>query len=69
MDKKMEIPVKAAKRMIFVMNALENGWTVRKRGDGSFVFSQKRDAAKREVFQENYLETFIHSGFDPKIAK
>jgi len=47
------------KKMNFIMNALDNKWSVKKRGD-RYVFTKKHEG-KREVFQENYLETFIHS--------
>ena len=50
------------KKMIFIMNALEKGWSVKKR-DGSYIFTKKHEN-RREVFLENYLETFVHSNFD-----
>ena len=49
------------KKMFFIMNTLEDGWSVKKRGD-AYVFTKKHEG-KREVFRENYLETFIHSNF------
>jgi hypothetical protein len=44
-------------KMIFIINALENGWTIKKLND-SYIFTKKHEN-KREVFQENYLENFI----------
>jgi len=44
-------------KMLFISNALENGWTVKKSND-SYIFTKKHEG-KREVFQENYLENFI----------
>jgi len=44
-------------KMIFINNAIESGWTVRKKGD-SYVFTKKHEN-RREVFMENYLEKFI----------
>ena len=41
----------------FIMNALENGWTVKKI-QNSYVFTKKHENW-REIFQEDYLETFI----------
>ena len=43
------------------MNALEKGWSVRKSKD-SYIFTKKHEN-KKEIFQENYLETFIASNF------
>jgi hypothetical protein len=43
--------------MLFIANALEQGWTVKKSQD-SYIFSKKHEN-KQEIFQENYLETFV----------
>lgn len=48
-------------KMKFIMNALEKGWSVKKRKD-AFIFSKKHEG-KKEVFKKNYLETFIHENF------
>ena len=39
------------------MNALENGWKVKKR-DGSYIFSKKHRGQK-EYFRKGYLDTFL----------
>jgi len=46
-------------KMTFIINALNNGWTVTKEGD-KFVFIKKHEN-RREIFEENYLRTFIES--------
>lgn len=51
--------------MAFLMNALEQGWTVKKKNN-EYIFSKKHEG-KREVFQENYLESFIQSNLDMSI--
>lgn len=48
-------------KMLFLTNAIEKGWTVKKSND-SFIFTKKHEN-KREVFQEDYLETFVLSNF------
>ena len=48
---------KTFQKMMFISNALEQGWTVKKSND-SFIFSKKHEN-KREIFQEEYLERFI----------
>lgn len=48
---------KQFQKMIFIMNALENDWTVKKSKD-SYIFTKKHEN-RREIFQENYLENFI----------
>ena len=44
-------------KMKFIMNALEDGWSVRKRND-VYIFTKKHEK-KREVFEEKYLENFV----------
>lgn len=53
------------KKMTFIMNALDQGWAVKKR-EGSYIFTKKHEN-RREVFMENYLETFIQTNFDTSI--
>lgn len=45
------------KKRTFIMNALDNGWTVKKR-KGSYVFS-KRHEGRREILRDGYLEHFL----------
>lgn len=46
-------------KMCFIMNALNKGWTVKKI-DNEYIFYKKHEG-KKEVFQEDYLRTFIES--------
>ena len=43
--------------MNFIINALEEGWTIKKKKD-SYIFLKKHEN-RREIFQEDYLETFL----------
>lgn len=49
------------KKMIFIQNALEKGWSIKKSQD-SYIFTKKHEN-RREIFQEDYLETFLISNF------
>ena len=51
--------------MAFLLNALEKGWSIKKK-DNEYIFSKKHEG-KREVFQENYLETFVQTNLDMSI--
>jgi hypothetical protein len=51
-------------KMAFVLNALEDGWSVKKR-DESYIFTKKHEN-KKEIFMENYLEDFIISNMNSK---
>ena len=48
---------KQLKIMVFITNALEQGWTIKKKED-SYIFTKKHEN-RREIFQENYLESFV----------
>lgn len=58
---------KQLKIMIFVMNALEKGWSVKKKDD-DFIFTKKHEN-KKEVFEQTFLENFIQYNFDMNILK
>jgi hypothetical protein len=59
LDKHFDI--KQYQKMYFIMNALDQGWRIQKKGD-SFIFSKKHEG-KREIFKDSYLEEFIVSNF------
>ena len=40
-------------KMVFLYNALEDGWNIKKTND-SYVFSKKHEG-KKEILQEDYL--------------
>ena len=50
------------KKMIFVYNALENGWTITKK-ENSYIF-KKLHEGKKEIFLDNYLKRFMEENFD-----
>jgi len=58
---------KQLKIMVFIMNALEKGWSIKKKEE-QFIFTKKHEN-KKEVFDENYLEQFIQSNFDMDILE
>jgi hypothetical protein len=60
-DQSTQLSKKQIKIMIFIQNALDQGWTIKK-SDDSYIFTKKHEN-RREIFQENYLETFLISNF------
>lgn len=50
------------KKMIFMYNALEDGWEIKKR-ENKYIFTKKHEG-KKEVFLDNYLHRFIERNFD-----
>jgi hypothetical protein len=46
-------------KMIFIINAVEDGWSVKKIAD-SYIFTKKHEG-KKEIFKNEYLEKFIET--------
>ena len=49
-------------KMILLFNSIEQGWSVKKRGD-SYVFSKNHEG-KEEVLEDSYLLKFMKSNLD-----
>ena len=58
------IDMKTFKIMIFLYNALENGWSVKKKGE-SYIFNKKHHNQK-EIFNNNYLSIFMEQNSNIK---
>ena len=50
------------KKMLFLFNAIEQGWSVKKRGD-AFVFTKSHEG-KKEVLEDSYLKKFMKANLD-----
>jgi hypothetical protein len=55
--KNIQMDRKQFQKMMFITNALDEGWSVKKSND-TYIFSKKHEN-RREYFQEKYLETFV----------
>jgi hypothetical protein len=49
-------------KMVFVFNAINDGWTIKKRND-SYIFIKNHEG-KKEIFHDSYLATFMKDNFD-----
>ncbi len=58
-EKQLELEVDKIKfqKMIFLYNALDNGWSIKKRND-SYIFTKNHEG-KKEIFDEAYLSIFM----------
>ena len=54
---KMEIDKIKFQKMVFLYNALDNGWTIKKRNE-SYIFTKNHEG-KKEIFEESYLSIFM----------
>ena len=51
-------------KMTFIMNALDEGWSVKKKKE-VYTFTKKHEGRK-EVFNEKYLENFVKKNMELK---
>jgi len=54
-------------KMIFINNVINDGWTVKK-CEASYIFTKKHEN-RREIFQENYLDSFIRENVNIQSLK
>ena len=59
MENQIQFSKKEFQKMIFIINAIEKGWSVKKIED-SYIFTKKHEG-KKEVFQNDYLEKFVET--------
>ncbi len=57
-----QMNLKMFQKMAFVYNALDDGWVVKKR-NGNYIFSKPHEN-KKEIFQDDYISTFMKDNFD-----
>ena len=62
--KEIDVPIDNIKfqKMMFLYNALNDGWTVKKK-NGSYIFKKDHER-KKEVFLDTYLTTFMKDNLD-----
>lgn len=65
LSQKVELDKKQFQKMMFITNAIEQGWTVKKNND-TYVFKKKHEG-RREYLDEKYLETFLVSNLSKEI--
>ena len=61
-DKPYKIENIKFQKMMFIYNALEEGWTVHKKKD-SFIFTKSHEG-KKEILSESYLLEFMKENMD-----
>ena len=61
-NKQIEINKIKFQKVVFLFNALENGWSIKKRND-SYIFTKNHEG-KKEIFKESYLSIFMKENSD-----
>lgn len=67
MDENIKMDKKEFYKMTFIMNALQEGWSVKKSND-VYIFKMKHNNRK-EIYKEEYLEDFINRNISLKYVK
>ncbi len=58
----LKINMVKLQKMAFLFNALENGWTIKKK-ESCYVFSKNHNGQK-EVYLDSYLKRFMEENID-----
>tara|TARA_B100001989_G_scaffold172360_1_gene124449 strand:+ start:1082 stop:1306 length:225 start_codon:yes stop_codon:yes gene_type:complete len=61
-NNEIEIDSMKLHKIIFLYNALENGWTINKKGN-LYIFNKKHEG-KKEVLLDDYLRRFMVKNFN-----
>ena len=56
-DANVDIDKIKFQKMVFLYNALDNGWAIKKRKE-SYIFTKNHEG-KKEIFDEGYLAIFM----------
>lgn len=51
-------------KMIFIYNAVKDGWTVRMLENGKYEFKKNKTDAKQEVYLDTYISKFIRENLN-----
>tara|TARA_Y100000385_G_scaffold190689_1_gene197089 strand:- start:1887 stop:2111 length:225 start_codon:yes stop_codon:yes gene_type:complete len=51
-------------KMLFIYNAILNGWIVKKNKDNNFEFKKKKNNVKKEILLDNYLNIFVNENLN-----
>ncbi len=58
----LTINIVQLQKMAFLFNALENGWTIKKKKN-CYIFSKNHEG-KKEVYLDSYLKRFMEENID-----
>ena len=56
-------------KMIFIFNAVNDGWTVKKLDVDTYEFNMDTEKIKKEIVLDDYLKKFIRNNLDVEKLK
>lgn len=66
-DQEESLDMQSIRKMAFIYNALNDGWTVNRRNN-DYIFTKKHEGRK-EVYSDDYLKEFIARNMNIVAAK
>ncbi len=60
----MELDKTTLNKMIFVFNAINSGWIVRKINEKTYEFKKSRDTVGKEIELDTFLKDFVSDNLD-----
>jgi len=51
-------------KMIFIFNAVNDGWTVKKLDVDTYEFNMDKENIKKEIILDDYLKKFVKNNLD-----
>ena len=65
LDLNFDLDMQSLHKMLLVYNAILNGWTVKTgQQTGTFEFTKRKNAVKKELLLDNYLEHFAQENLN-----
>lgn len=61
----INIGSKDLQKMVFLYNSLQDGWTIKKKGE-KYIF-RKIHQGKKEIYDDNFLTSFVEQNTKIKI--
>ena len=59
-----ELDLLSLHKMLFIYNAILNGWTVKLLSKNSFEFKKNKSAVKKEIYLDDFLKTFVKNNLN-----
>lgn len=60
----MELDKTTLNKMIFIFNAINSGWIVRKINEKTYEFKKSKDAIGKELELDTFLKDFVTENLD-----
>ena len=59
-----ELDLLSLHKMLFIYNAILNGWTVKLLSKNKFEFKKNKDSVKKEIYLDDYLKIFVKNNLN-----